>query len=67
MITINLIDDIWDKQVKKRLERYDQEANEYAVKKMKEQVEDDIILFIYGVLFGIMLGMLIIIYITKHG
>ena len=59
MITINLIDDILDKQFKKRWERYDQEANEYAVRKMKEQISKDAPEVIIGILFVVVLLTLI--------
>ena len=59
MITINLIDDILDKQFKKRWERYDQEANEYAVRKMKEQISKDAPKVIIGILLGMVLLTLI--------
>ena len=65
MITINLIDDIRDKQFKKRWERYNREANEYAVRKMKEQIKKAALNVIMGTLFFILLFTLISLLILK--
>ena len=65
MITINLIDDIRDKQFKKRWERYNREANECAVRKMKEQIKKAALNVIMGTLFFILLFTLISLLILK--
>ena len=62
MVRINLIDDIWEKQVKKQIIRHHKEAEEYAKQKMEEQISKDMDLLIQGicgVALGIFIGYLI--------
>ena len=58
MIRINLIDDIWEKQVKKQIIRHQKEVKENAKRNMEEQVSKDVDLLIQGIC-GIALGIFV--------
>jgi len=62
MVKINLIDDIWEKQVKRQIIRHHKEAKEYARKEIEKRLEGELSLLIqgiYGIALGIFVGYLI--------
>ena len=58
MVKINLIDDIWEKQVKRQIIRHQKEVKEYARKEIEKRLERDLSLLIQGIC-GIALGIFI--------
>ena len=58
MIRINLIDDIWEKQVKRQIIRHQREAKEYARKEIEKRLEGELSLLIQGIC-GIALGIFV--------
>jgi len=58
MVKINLIDDIWEKQVKRQIARHEVEAKEYARKEIENSLEGEVSLLIQGIC-GIALGIFV--------
>ena len=58
MVKINLIDDIWEKQVKSQTARHEIEVKEYARKEIEKSLEGELSLLIQGIC-GIALGIFI--------
>ena len=46
MVKINLIDDIWEKQVKRQIARHEVVAKEYARKEIENSLEGEVSLLI---------------------